>query len=135
MAERENRNVKKMVTQKFSIRSVNLNLNVLFKQQQLNDFRFLLLEIRKVCETIGWNGVAARNGYTCEPVLATAIMMYRMANNSRWYDAEVKFGMYSSKLVLDDTRWTCIFHVLSNCKTMTRPDIAKKQWMGGKVCN
>ena len=39
-----------------------------------------------------------RNTYVCEPIIAYAIFLNKMATLSRCFDCEVTFGKYSSKL-------------------------------------
>lgn len=97
-AKEEHENVKKMMVRKSHIQAVYFNLNTMSEQQQLKDFRFLLPEIRKISETLDWNGVTSRNLYACESTLACSIFLFRLATNGRWYDCESKFGMHSSKM-------------------------------------
>lgn len=94
----EHSNIIGMMRRKGEVQNVNFNLNSMSDYEMLKDFRFLLPEIKKLSDMLGWNGVTARNSYVCEPILACAIFLLRMATPTRWYDCELKFGMYSSKL-------------------------------------
>ena len=43
-------------------------------------------------------GVTTRNEYRYEPITATCVMLHRLATTKRWYDMEMKFGLFSSQM-------------------------------------
>lgn len=94
----ENENAKMLMKRSKRIRNMDYNLNGLSSHQQMKDFRFLLPEIRKISDLLQWSGVTKRSRYSCEPMVATSIFLYRMSTTTRWYEIEEKFGMLSSKL-------------------------------------
>ena len=80
-----------------TIQTVDFNLNALLHLQLQKDFLFLFPEIQTMTEFLNWAGATTRNRYTCEPNVATAIALCRLAKTSRWYDAETKFGLSSPR--------------------------------------
>eukprot|EP00171_Calliarthron_tuberculosum_P019568 IDg19568t1 len=78
--------------------SATFNLNRFSEQQCLIDFRFKRSEIPRIAALCGWTGRTERNGYICDPVTATCVMLRRLAYPCRWRDLEKDFGMHSSKL-------------------------------------
>lgn len=97
-AHQEKENEGRMIMRRNQIRSINFNLNALSELQLMKDFRFLLPEINKISVSLGWSGVTMRNSYVCEPVLACALFLYRLATITRWFECETKFGMYTSHM-------------------------------------
>eukprot|EP00171_Calliarthron_tuberculosum_P002822 IDg2822t1 len=82
-------------------------------RQLLTDFRFKLAEMKKICDVLSWHGVTARNSYVCEPMVACAVLLFRLATPQRWYDSELKFGMFSSQL--SEVFWEMVELLNSKC--------------------
>lgn len=96
--KKEHLNCVLMAQRTREVQSVVFNLNSLSEHELLTDYRFKLAEIGKIANFLGWNGATLRNRYVCEPVLATAIMCFRLANTQKLFSTETKFGFFSSQL-------------------------------------
>ena len=96
-AQQDHENVRSMLRRSQEIRNVQFNFNVLSRLQVLKDFRFRLEEIQKTSSTMGWYGITNRKPYSCEPVLASEIVLYKLSNSAKWYDCELKFGLHTSQ--------------------------------------
>ena len=97
-ARREQINISQLMRRRRSVRPATFNLNSLSEHQLLTDFRFKLPEIKLICDALAWNGCTTRNQYICEPMVTCSILLFRLATTQRWYDTELKFGIYSSQM-------------------------------------
>lgn len=95
---RERRNIDRLKIRTRQVQGVYLNLNALSDYQCLKDFRFRKADIGGLCERFSWPGISARNEYRCDRVTAMCSFLFRLATNCRWYDHELKFGMFTSQL-------------------------------------
>eukprot|EP00171_Calliarthron_tuberculosum_P001206 IDg1206t1 len=77
----------------------SFNLNAISDEQCLILFRFTKAEIPRIAHLVDWSSaVTSRNGYVCDPLTGTCILLRRLAFPSRWVDLEEMFGMHSSAL-------------------------------------
>ena len=97
------------------VHSVVFNLNSLCENQLLNDFRFELLEMKKIHDVLYWNGVTSRNGCICEPLLACAILLFLLATTQRWYDFEINFGIIFAQI--NELFWEMLEKLVEKCGT------------------
>lgn len=75
------------------------NLNAISDELSLILFCFTKAEIPKVMNLVNWSaGVTSRNGYVCESMTATCVLLRRLTYPSRWVELEEMFGMHSSAL-------------------------------------
>ena len=98
LAKKEDDNIRNMYNRTNCIQTIDFNLNTLSDLHLEKDFRFLLPEINMITEFLEWPGATSRYRYACESNIATAILLFRIATTSRWYDNETNFGAHSSKL-------------------------------------
>lgn len=101
--KKEHLNCVLMLQRVREITSVVFNLNSLSEHELLTDYRFKLAEIGKIRNNLGWNGATQRIRYVCEPVPATSILCFRLANIQKLYNSKTKFGFFSSQL--SETFW------------------------------
>lgn len=112
-ARQEHENVLRLIRRRRHVQSINFNWNNFADDHLLRDFRFRLTEIKKISDTLKWPGVTQRSSYICDPMIACAVMLFRLATTTRWYDAEIKFGMFSGQL--SEVFWEMIELLLDKC--------------------
>ena len=96
-AAEEHGNVTALLTKSRHVRGASFNINA-YSQHQCMDFRFTNVGIGRICGLINWVGITTRNECRYEPIAATCMMLHRLATTIRWYDIEMKFGVFSSQI-------------------------------------
>lgn len=70
------------------------------ERRSLRDFRFLTSDIRgRIVGFFGWEKVrTTRSRYKCDSILATCVVLKRLASPARWEDLAEEFGRYPGML-------------------------------------
>lgn len=75
------------------------NINAFDDAYCVTNYRFKLRDIGVIRDLINWpGGRTKRNGYKCDSITATCIVLRRLAAPIRWVDIEKEFSMFSSQL-------------------------------------
>ena len=77
------------------------NFNRFGDRKALQNFRFRVDDINKIVPIVGWPSSqhhTTRNRYGVDPVLATCIILRRMAVPYRWEDLAYLFGKHPSQI-------------------------------------
>lgn len=78
------------------------------ERRSLRDFRFLSTEITtRLVPFFAWEqDRTSRNRYTCDALLATCVVLRRLASPARWEDLAEEFGRFPSQLC--EIFWECL---------------------------
>lgn len=82
------------------ISAKEFNLSAYDERRCLRDFRFLSAEITgRLVPFFAWDRESTtRNSYRCNALLATCVVLRRLASPSRWEDLAEEFGKYPAQL-------------------------------------
>lgn len=82
------------------IGSREFDLSTYDERRSLRDFCFLTSEIRsRLVDFFGWDKEStSRNSYACSPILATCVVLRRLASPARWEDLAEEFGKFPAQL-------------------------------------
>lgn len=82
------------------ITAKEFDLSTYDERRCLRDFRFLSVEItERLVPFFAWNRErTTRNRYRCNDVLATCVVLRRLASPARWEDLAEEFGKYPAQL-------------------------------------
>eukprot|EP00171_Calliarthron_tuberculosum_P005259 IDg5259t1 len=78
-----------------STSSFDFNFNAFSEGESLHQFRFRKEDVLRMCEAVAWPSSRThteRNRYSVSPLLATCVLLRRLASPTRWRDVEVMFG-------------------------------------------
>lgn len=82
-----------------NISGMRFNINMYSDEKCLRDFRFRRYELPIIMDQVGWtSGKTKRNGYVCDPLTATCVLLRRLATPCRLKDLEEEFGLRFSAL-------------------------------------
>ena len=82
---------------RISHQDFSFNFNCLTDRDYLHNFRFQKRQISQLVSVMSWSETqtrTSRNEYRASPILATCIMLRRLATPSRWGDLEELFGKH-----------------------------------------
>lgn len=96
-AKTEHRNVSSLLQRSNRVSTLAININSISDVDLFTDFRFKLREIKLITDHLSWSGATNRNHYVCEPMLATCILLFRLAGTTRLRENELKFGKFISQ--------------------------------------
>lgn len=94
----EEANISSLLHRSKRFSCVVLNLNSLSDLELTKDYRFKLPEMKVICDALAWGGATARNRYVCDPMVAVAVLLFRLSTPNRCFDSEMKFRLFSSHL-------------------------------------
>lgn len=94
------RHIGKLHTRSVRVSTRQFNLDDYDERRSLRDFRFLTTEIKgRLVEFFAWDRMSTRrNRYSCNPLLATCVVLRRLATPLRWEDIAEDFGKFSAQL-------------------------------------
>lgn len=96
---KEQDNCKKLARRTAHISASHFNINAYSELECVTTFRFRKEHIGAISIVLSWQEcLTKRNGYTCDRITATCIVLRRLASPVRLYDMEVEFGKHSSQL-------------------------------------
>lgn len=84
------------------IRAEMFNLNALYDQILLRDYRFTKAHVGKSLSLIGWCRVSKRSEYNYNEITATCFVLRKLDTCIRWSDLELKyeqFGFYTLEII------------------------------------
>lgn len=92
--------LREIVSRSARIALKDFDLNDYDERRALRDFRFLTSEIRtKLVGFFAWNKSRTdRNRYKCDGLLATCVVLRRLASPARWEDLAEDFGKFPGQL-------------------------------------
>lgn len=107
------RHISEIVSRSARIALKEFDLNEYDERRALRDFRFLTSEIRgKLVQFFSWNkSRTSRNRYKCTAILATCVVLRRLASPARWEDLSEEFGKFPAQL--SEIFWESLERMLS----------------------
>lgn len=95
---RAKKDIKCLLWRRQHLQTSNFNFNRFSTLECLRHFRFRPNEIGIISGLVQFSGVTKEKKYTCDPFIATCIMLKRISFPCRWYDLEEFFFEDDSKI-------------------------------------
>ena len=111
---------------RISHQDFSFKFNCLTDQDCLHNFRFQKRQISQLVSVMSWPEMqmrTSRNRYRTSPILATCIVLRRLAAPSRWRDLEELFGKHAPQL--SEFFWEAIEYLLNARKHLVTEDISE----------